>query len=269
MAGGISDIYFTSLRLAKGESVAEASPAPLVRVPGAGTVVSDQQSGGQAVVDALTAGLLARLTRFSSTLSRFSWPSDAASPWRARLVVKDSGLENALAAKTADSGTAVNPFKFFSSGKSAIAPSGVDAGEYALTVTQGGSQATAAVSVGAHDTWGMVLGKVAAAINGLDTLSVRADVTRQQKPFTLDPMLAATGSVLAVSVNPLRREQDVTLADKHGNLLAQLGLQSASTPDTPATPAVYNIAVNRLASPTFLHTTAFDPGAAKIGRAHV
>lgn len=260
MAGGISDIYFTSLRLAKGETAAEAAPAPRARVPGIAGGDADASSG-RAAVDALTAGLASRLARFESALSRFAWPAEDA-PWRrSRLVVAGPGLEGRLSGLAAASGQAVNPDKFFSTGKSALAASGIPAGDYAFRISQGPARETFAVSIGSKDTWGDVLGKVASAVNGSDALSVRADVARQQKPFTLDPSLAVVGTVLAMSVNPLRREQDVSLADVSGDLLSRLDMQKAASVASPAQVGTSLVAVNRLAQPTYIHSTAHDPKA--------
>ncbi len=262
MAGGISDIYFTSLRLAKGESVAAASPAPRARLPGGGTADSRAGSDGAGLVDSLTAGLTARLARFEKALSRFAWPSDASSANNARLVAPDAGLAGRLAAATADAGQAENPVKFFSDGKSAIAASGIPAGSYRFAVAQGGVREDFSVGVGKNDTWGTVLGKVAKAINGSADLSVRASVARSQAPFSLDPSLAATGTVLALSVNALRREQDVAVGDVTGDLMTRLGLAAVPAVAEAARPSVYAVSVDRLAQPTFFHSTAYDPGAA-------
>ncbi|WP_428564591.1 MAG: hypothetical protein ACP59X_02485 [Solidesulfovibrio sp. DCME] len=261
MAGGISDIYFTSLRLAKGESVAAASPAPRLRLPGGGTAGSDAGSTGATLVDSLTAGLDTRLARFEKALSRFAWPTDAASGFNGRLVVRDAGLTGRLDAATVETGQAVNPNKFFSDGKSAIAASGIPAGTYRFAVSQGEASEDFSVTVGRNDTWGTVLGKVAKAVNGSTALSVRASVARQQAPFGLDPSLPGTGTVLALSVNPLRREQDVAVADEKGDLLSRLGVAAAANVASAATPSVYEVSVDRLAQPTYFHSTAYDPGA--------
>ncbi len=262
MAGGVSDIYFTSLRLAKGESVAEASPAPLVRAPG-GAVVSggDGRTGRESAVDGLTAGLVRRLAGFEKALARFVWPSGASLWENARLVVGDPGLDGRVAATTAAPGEAVNPFKYFSAGKTAIAASGVPAGDYAFTVAQGKTEETFDVAVGPTDAWGTVLGKVASAINASAGLSVRADVVRQRAPFELDPSLAAVGSLLALSVNPRRLAQDVTVADVSGDLLERLGLAAASSVAAPAQTGTLLVAAPELAQPTFIHSGAFDPNA--------
>ncbi|EHJ48920.1 hypothetical protein DFW101_2918 [Solidesulfovibrio carbinoliphilus subsp. oakridgensis] len=261
MAGGISDIYFTSLRLAKGETVAEAAPVPLARAPGITVGGGDAPPGNQAAVDGLTAGLASRLGRFENALSRFAWPAGN-TPWSAaRLVVASPGLDASVSGVALPSGQAVNPFKFFSNGKSALAASGIPAGDYALRLDQGPSAGTFSVTVGARDTWGQVLGKVAEAVNDSANLSVRADVTRQQKPFTLDPSLAAVGTVLALSVNPLRREQDVALADVSGDLVSRLGIKAVPDVAAPAPLGTVQAGVERLAAPAFLHSTGYDPNA--------
>ncbi len=262
MAGGVSDIYFTSLRLAKGESVAEAAAASRPGRAAATASPGDASAGNEAGVSALAAGLDARLARFETELARFVWPSDASPLFNARLALHDDGLTGRLDAATVDAGTAVNPNKFFSTGKSGIAASGVDAGAYRFSVQQGSVSEDFSVTVGAHDTWRTVLGKVADAINGSENLSVRATVTRQQQPFTLDPSLAATGTVLALSVNRARLAQDVSLADAKGDLLETLGMRAAANVAAPAEQAVYETSVDRLAQPAFVHSSSFDPGAA-------
>jgi hypothetical protein len=267
MAGGISDIYFTSLRLAKGESVAEASSvASAPSVPGASThLARDAWTSSENAGDSVTAGLSLRLSRFDRALSRFTWPTLDA-PWQnSRLVVRDPGLENAVAARTEASGQAVNPIKLLSRAKTSIAASGIAAGDYAFRVTQkgeGSRQETFAVSVGATDTWGTVLGKVAQAINDSTALSVRADVAHQQAPFDLDAALAGVGSALTLSVNPARTAQAVSVADTSGNLLTALGLRSAAIPNGPAETRTRMVSATKQAQPTFYHTTGYDPGAA-------
>jgi hypothetical protein len=262
MAGGVSDIYFTSLRLAKGESVAEAAATSRSRRAAATTSTSDTSTADDAGVSALSAGLDARLARFEKALSRFVWPSDASPLFNARLALRDDGLTGRLDAATVDAGTAVNPNKFFSTGKSGLAASGVDAGVYRFNVEQGSVSEDFSVTVGAHDTWRTVLGKVADAINGSENLSVRATVTRQQQPFSLDPSLAATGTVLALSVNRARLAQDVSIADTQGDLLETLDMRAAANVAAPAAQAVYETSVNRLAQPAYVHSSSFDPGAA-------
>ncbi|MHC1790644.1 hypothetical protein [Solidesulfovibrio sp.] len=264
MAGGISDIYFTSLRLAKGESVAEASSVTSVpSLPGASShLPRDAWTSTENAGDSLTAGLALRLSRFERALARFSWPTLDA-PWQnSRLVVRNAGLESALAARAEPSGTAINPIKLLSSAKTSIAASGIDPGDYRFQVTQGGVRERFAVSVASHDTWGGVLGKVAEAVNAAGSLSVRAEVRLQQAPFDLDAALPGSGSALTLSVNPARTAQDVSVTDTSGRLLHALGLRAAAVPDGPAATGTRLIAATRQARPAFFQTTGFDPGAA-------
>ena len=267
MAGGISDIYFTSLRLAKGESVAEASSAASVpSVPGASThLARDAWTSSENAGEVLTAGLSLRLSRFERSLSRFTWPTLDA-PWQnSRLVVRDSGLEEAVSARAVASGQAINPTKLLSSARTSGAASGIRAGDYTFRVTQSGQgtqHETFAVSVGKSDTWGTVLGKVAQAVNDSKALSVHADVALQQAPFALDAALPGTGSALTLSVNPARTAQAVSVTDTSGNLLQSLGIRSAAVPDGPAEARTRMVGATRQAQTAFFHTTGFDPGAA-------
>jgi len=213
------------------------------------------------VVDSLTAGLVLRLSQFEEALSRFSWPSED-SPWfNARLVIHDADLDSRVTTLLAPAGQAINPYKFFSSGRDALTASGVTAGDYAFRVIQGKTQESFSVTVSDTDRWGDVLGKVADAINASATLSVHADVLRQQQSFSLDAMLPDVGSILALSVNPLRQEQSVGLTDEKGDLLSQLDMRPASTATAPATVGTQMVSVSRLAAPTFIHSTGFDPNA--------
>ena len=264
MAGGISDIYLTSLRLAKGESVAEASSAASVpAVPGASSQVArDDWTSSENAGTLLTAGLSLRLSKFERALSRFNWPTLEAGWQHSRLIVRDPGLTGQIRAEAAPEGAAVNPLKYLSSAKTSIAASGITPGDYQFALTQAGQKETFAVSVAARDSWGAVLGKVAEAVNNSEKLSVHADVALQQAPFALDASLPGAGSTLALSVNPNRVAQDVAWSDASGRLLDALGLRAAATPTGPAEARPWLVSSPQQAQPTFLHTTGVDSGAA-------
>ncbi|MYL83963.1 hypothetical protein GTA51_12570 [Desulfovibrio aerotolerans] len=264
MAGGISDIYFTSLRLAKGESVAEASSATSVpSVPGASSQLPrDAWTSSENAGNLLTAGLSLRLSKFERALSRFNWPTLEAGWQDSRLVVRDPGLTGQIRAEAAPVGTAINPLKYLSSARTSIAASGIAPGDYRFALTQGGHKEAFAVSVAANDSWGKVLGKVAEAVNNSGKLSVHADVALQQAPFALDTSLPGTGTTLTLSVNPNRVAQDVAWSDTSGRLLNALGLRASATPTGPAEARPWLISSPQQARPTFLHTTGYDPGAA-------
>jgi len=264
MAGGISDIYFTSLRLAKGESVAEASLAASVpAVPGASSQLArDAWTRSENAGTLLTAGLSLRLSKFERALSRFNWPTLESGWQNSRLIVRDPGLTGQIRAEAAPEGTAVNPLKYLSSARTSIAASGITPGDYQFSLTQAGQKETFAVSVGAHDSWGAVLGKVAEAVNNSDALSVRADVALSQAPFALDASLPGAGTALTLSVNPNRLGQDVSWADTSGRLLDALGLRTAAASAGPAEARTWLLSSPQQAQPTFLHTAGVDSGAA-------
>ncbi len=213
------------------------------------------------ITDALAQSLTRRLTEFGAVLERFSWPSETW-PWsRSRLVVRDQETEKSLSAATAPAYTAVPSYKYFSKGGATLTQaSGIAVGDYSFRVTQGDTSRTLTLGVAEGDSWGDVLTTVKNAVNATD-LSVRADIQRQQAPFTLDPSLADTGYVLNLSVNPSRKDQDVTVTDTSGHLMSELGdpkrpgqPSGRDGPDPDRGPA-------RLGHERY-HSAALDPGAA-------
>ncbi len=266
MATGISDIYLTSLRLARGADADAATVSESARVKNAVRATGLGGDSGRLshhrVTDALAQSLTRRLTAFGEVLDRFSWPSETW-PWsKARLVVRDQETEKSLAAVTAPTFTAEPFYKYFSDGKATLTQdSGIAAGDYSFRVTQGDASRTLTVGVAEGESWGDVLTTVKNAINATD-LSVRADIERQQAPFTLDPSLAATGYVLALSVNPLRDDQSVTVADTSGHLLDELGMTRSALANTPAETGLTYVSVRSASATTRYHSASLDPGAA-------
>lgn len=266
MATGISDIYLTGLRLARGADADAARVGESTRVQSA--VRATGLGGGSTrlahhrITDALAQSLTRRLTEFGAVLERFSWPSETW-PWsRSRLVVRDQETEKSLSAATAPAYTAVPFYKYFSKGGATLTQaSGIAAGDYSFRVTQGGTSRTLTVGVAEGDSWGDVLTTVKNAVNATD-LSVRADIQRQQAPFTLDPSLAATGYVLSLSVNPSRTDQDVTVTDTSGHLMSDLGLTRSALANLPADEGLTHVGVLRTSDTTRYHSAALDPGAA-------
>ncbi|NMC48547.1 MAG: hypothetical protein GYA47_03815, partial [Desulfovibrio sp.] len=249
MATGISDIYLTGLRLPRGADADAAKVGESTRVQSA--VRATGLGGGSTrlahhrITDALAQSLTRRLTEFGAVLDRFSWPSETW-PWsRARLVVRDQETEKSLSADTAPAYTAVPFYKYFSKGGATLTQaSGIAAGDYSFRVTQGNVSRTLTVGVAEGDSWGDVLTTVKNAVNATD-LSVRADIQRQQAPFTLDPSLATTGYVLSLSVNPSREDQEVTVTDTSGHLMSELGLTRSALANLPAETGLTRIAVLR------------------------
>ena len=260
MAVDPSDITASSLGL-YGTDASEAvrtSVVARVRAALAGT----GQNGGSfdpSGLDTVAAGLCLRLSRFESALSRFVWPTENA-PWRgARLVVRSPGLEDAVTAAAVPEGQAVNPYKQFSAGRTFGASSGLAGGDYTFRLTQGDVSREISVTLTGGESWGGALGKVADAVNASADLSVRADVVFQQTPFTLDPSLVETGTLLALSVNPLRLAQDVAVEDVSGNLVEQLDMRAAAAVSEPADEATIQLSAPRLASPTYIKSSGYDP----------
>lgn len=212
--------------------------------------------------EALAAALTDRLDRLATALDGFSWPSDT-SPWsRARLVIRGRGAADTVQAEAAPAGSAVPFYKYFSETRRSLGQEpGIEAGDYAFRLVQGGKSRTVPVSVATGDTYGDVLATVQNAINATD-LSVRADIVRQQAPFTLDPSLAGRGYALALSVNPARPDQDVTLADTRGHLLDRLGLAESAMAAGPAEPGTTLVRVGQTAAIPGIASPGRDPGAA-------
>lgn len=177
-------------------------------------------------------------------------------------MVRDQGQEGAVTAVAAGAGTAVPFYKYFSDGRASLGQaSGIEPGRYAFDLTQGAKTRTLEVDVAAKATWGQVLGAVRDAVNATD-LTVRADITRQQAPFSLDPSLAGTGYLLALSVNPARADQDVTLRDASGHLLYALGMARSATSKEAADPGLTWIKVLQAAGAPRYSGAPADPGAA-------
>lgn len=262
---GVNDVYFTSLREAKGEAERAVSPVAAPR-PAFGAKKdpsgSDERGVYLNLTQSLAAGLTSRLERFSNELSRFSWPAET-SPWSsARLTTSAPGLEGKIAAEAVPALSASPPDKYFTRGGQRLARSGLTPGDYEFSLEQGGVVQEFAVTVSSRDTWGDVLDNLALAINGANALTVRAEVRYQPSPFMIDPSLATTGTVLALSVNPLRQGQDLTLRDTSGHLLKELGLAEVPRAIDPAEKTSYLVSAPKLAQPSSAASRAFDPNAA-------
>lgn len=241
---------------------ASGTGAPSTRVartPATGEGQNRTGSGG-GLVSPLASGLDRRLNAFQNALSSFVWPSKTDAWFQSRLVVQSPGSAGELAANVPQLSTVSNPNKFYSKGGDLSGQSGIAAGDYAFNLTMGSSRETIAVSVGEGDTWGDVLGSVQSAVNAAP-LPVQADVISQRTPFSVEPDLAATGGVLALSVNPGRPDQSVSLADISGHLLGALGVQATQNPIAPATRGTYQVQGRQLSQASSVRSTAFDANA--------
>lgn len=263
MGTGISDLYFTSLRLDKGEDALALKTEKAredVKVRSGVSGDSGQTLSYHRVSDSLAQSLSLKLDRFQKALDRFKWPSQT-TPWfQSRMVVESPGMEGRAEGTAVPAGEAVPFNKYFSKGVDKNAATSVEAGTYKFRLTQGSDSADLAVTVASADSWGDVLNSVKDAVNNSD-LSVRADVLRQNSPFQLDPSLATTGYVLALSVNPEREGQTVSLRDASGHLLKELGIREMPVQTSPAPVKSSLISAPQLAVAPTSTSSGFDPRA--------
>ncbi|GFK93859.1 hypothetical protein NNJEOMEG_01695 [Fundidesulfovibrio magnetotacticus] len=202
----------------------------------------------------LLSGLDTRLRAFESALGAFAWP-------QARMVTGSGDAAGKIAGVTRDADQATPLVKIASGGFEASAQTSLAAGSYSFDLSLGPDTQTLNVDVASADTWGDVLGKVGDAVNQ-SPLAARADVVYQNAAFQQAPSMPGTGAVLALSVNPLRQDQDLRVSDRSGDLLAQLRLRAANRAVGPAQEAFYSVSGQATALPTFFSSTPTDPRAA-------
>jgi len=206
-------------------------------------------------------GLDRKLSAFEAALGAFTWPQDPPPWFQARLVTAPSEAAGKLAGTARTDALASPLVKIASSGFNAGDAADLDAGAYSFDLSLGPSTETLDVDVAQGDTWGDVLGKVQAAVNQ-GGLAARADVVYQVVPFQQGSSLPGTGSMLALSVNPDRPDQDLRLSDRSGGLLSRLRLSPTERAAGPAQEASYSVTGLQTAQPTFFSSTPQDPRAA-------
>lgn len=206
-------------------------------------------------------GLDRKLAAFESALGSFSWPADPPPWFQARLVTGSNETRGKVSGTVRTADRSSPEVKIVSGGFDANSPTDVAAGNYSVNLSQGGYTENLSVDVESGDTWGDVLGKVKNAVNAAP-LAVRANVLYQNAAYQLNPDMAGTGSVLALSVNPDRPAQDLNLQDVSGSLLSQLRLKAAENPIGPAEETSYQVTGLQKALPTFFSSTPVDPRAA-------
>jgi hypothetical protein len=206
-------------------------------------------------------GLDRKLAAFESALGSFSWPTDPPPWFQARLVTGSSDTLGKVSGTVRNTNRSTPEVKIVSEGFDATSPTSISAGDYTFNLSNGGYTEALSVNVDTGDTWGDVLGKVKNAVN-VAPLAVRADVVYQNAAYQLNPDMAGTGSVLALSVNPNRPAQDLSIQDTSGSLLSQLRLKAAGNPIGPAEETSYQVTGLQQALPTFFSSTPVDPGAA-------
>jgi hypothetical protein len=205
-------------------------------------------------------GLDRKLGEFEDALSSFKWPADEAPWFGSRLVTGGQDAQGALNALVRPTQDSTPPLKIASGGFDSKARTSLAPGSYTFNLSQGGFTETLGVDVAKGDTWGDVLTRVQGAVNG-SPLAARADVVYQNASFQLDPSLSGTGSILILSVNPGRKDQDLSVTDVSGGLLTQLRMKASDNPIGPATEAQHQVNVLQKSLPTAFTGAPVDPGA--------
>jgi len=223
-------------------------------------IVKSEQEGSSSFVQPALAGVDRALSRFQDALSSFAWPQGAPPWFQSRLVTGSSDTEGRLGAITRSGADATPEIKMVSAGFDPAQPSGLEAGDYAFTLSLGGVTEKVGVSLGAGNTWGDVLDKTQGAVNAGE-LPVRADVVYNNSAFSADPSMAGAGYVLAFSVNPRRADQSLQAQDASGGLLRSLGVTAATNAVGPAQTGPVEVEVRALSLPAFFSSSPVDPGA--------
>lgn len=206
-------------------------------------------------------GLDRKLSQFENALGSFVWPT-APPPWyESRLVTVSQDARGKVNGVVRPTGQSTPEVKVVSGGFDAWARTDLAAGTYRFDLSLGGYTETLSVAVGENDTWGDVLSGVKSAVNAAP-LAARADVVYQNASYQLNPDMAGTGSVLALSVNPDRPAQDLQVADVSGSLLSSLRMTAAQYPTDAASRTEYTVTGLQKALPTFFSSTPVDPRAA-------
>ncbi len=211
-------------------------------------------------------GLEDRLVGFREALAAFQWPTDPPPWFEARMATGDQRTRQGFGASVLPAGQAQPQTKMASGGFDAQGATTLAPGTYRFSLSQAGRAGNIDVRVGASDTWGDVLRNTARAVNQAG-LPVRADVLYQNAAYGLDPALAGSGSILALSVNPERPDQDLQARDVHaqdvsGGLLDALRVRTTDPALGPAALGGHQLTGVQTALPTLFTSTPVDPRAA-------
>lgn len=244
----------------QGASTARTDAA--LRALAAARRFSSKGPANQSFADSVLTGLDARLRSFERAVSGFSWP-DAANPFlTGRLAAPSNSAHPGLSMSLKDGANAKSPLRYFSKGFNAAQKTSLDPGSYTFDLAQAGKTERLSVAVTAKDTWGEVLKKTAAAINGSELFAQGAAVY-SNAPAAYDPQVTATGSILAVKLDPARAALgDVSLTDVSGGLLSALSLAKSRQLQGPASVGPHSAQVRQTASATRFTSKAFDERAA-------
>ncbi|MBN2139661.1 MAG: hypothetical protein JW718_01530 [Desulfovibrionaceae bacterium] len=202
-----------------------------------------------------------RVRALDARLAGFRWPDTGLSMARARLAVKDPGLERKVRAELPEAADVSRYYRYFSRGFEASQPLSLDPGDYEFKVSLGADSETLSLEVGSDWTNGDLLQAVADGIND-SKLKVQAEVVRQDSPGQRVDGLLATGSALALTVNQAYADRELKLRDSSGHLVKALDLEATRAPVGPAEEAVYDLKGVMIARPTAFSSKGFDPNEA-------
>lgn len=177
-----------------------------------------------------------KLEVFSAALNRFHWPDSLLG--NARMVAPSSAADEIVSASVAS--TPQTYSRFFSRGLRGDDPTALDAGTYKFQATQGGKSESYSVKVEKGWTNNDVLTAVSDALNKGE-LKIQAETVRQTAANQKIAGLAATGTALAVAVNPTYDSSDLAIGDTSGHLIGSLKLDKVKAGIGPASLARYDV----------------------------
>ena len=186
--------------------------------------------------DLVISALNRRVGALETAASRLAWPTsgtpNGGTTMGARLVTPgdaDASAKSLLSAELRAGSEASTYYKYFSNGRSAWFPTDLAGHDYTFTMTQSGKSADIDVSVPEGATWGETLQLTADAINA-SPLPAQAEVLNQPGAYNKVDFLSKTGAILAITTDPARTAQDITIQDTQGRLTKGIGLEAVSKP---------------------------------------
>lgn len=186
--------------------------------------------------DLVVSALNRRVGALEAATSRLAWPASGTpgggATMGARLVTpvdENASAKSLLSAELRAGAKASTYYKYFSNGRSAWSPTGLAGQDYTFAMTQGGETVDIDVSVPEGATWGETLQLAAEAINA-SPLPAQAEVLNQPGAYNKVDFLSKTGAILAITTDPARTAQDITIQDTQGRLTKGIGLEAVSAP---------------------------------------
>jgi len=219
---------------------------------------AESQTASTLRANSLLQGFDRRLKAFELALDRFQWP-EKDFPWsESRLAVKENRLKDKIETSLKYGDEIKSYYRAFSRGFDQNQEHDLDNGEYELNLSLGNKTETLELEITDEDQcWGDVLEKAALAVNQAD-LPVQAEIATQSGPSQRIDGLLKTGSVLALSVNPAYKSQDLKI-DARDSLARGLDFDPAMIAASGPKVETYNLKGLSRARPTLVSTDVFDP----------